>query len=249
MQIRTIALTLVPAAFVGWAPAQSVSLAGTATGSSQIAEFDLTGAFSQIDFGDGTPGDSDGLFNVANPSQAFASVDMFPNEQSFGIGSLTYDIGSVTGVGVETVAATGIDLGLLWAIGSATTDISDVALGLQFFDAPTSFVFGALDGGDTLTFTDGVLTSIDIEITAAFIVDYSFAGAATSYDGTFAISGNAFSLFIDESVGNIPTAFGPAPQSRFLADISGTIDSVVPAPGAATLFGFAGLAGFRRRRA
>ncbi|MEO0512563.1 MAG: hypothetical protein AAF108_06655 [Planctomycetota bacterium] len=227
---------------------QTVSLAGTADGTGRIAEFNITGSFSQIDLGDGGPNDNDGFFNVDNPSQMFGAGNMFPNEQAFGIGSLGFDAGSVTGVGIETVAATGIDLSSLWSSGSATSDISDAALRAQFFEAPTSFVFGALDGADTLTFTDGALTSIDISITASFVVDYTFAGAPTSYDGTFSISGNRFALFIDETEFDVQTAFGPQPQSRFLADVRGTVAAVVPAPYSAAPIAMGGLLAGRRRR-
>lgn len=228
--------------------AQSISLAGTADGASQIAEFNITGVFSQIDQGDGSASDSDGFFNVANPSQMFGSGNMFPNEQAFGIGNLDYDTGLLTGVGVETVSATGIDLSQLWAAGSSTTDISDAALGLQFFDAPRSFEFGALDATDTLTFTDGVLTSIDIEIAASFVIDYTFAGSPVSYDGTFSIAGNSFSLFIDDTLFDVPSAFGVQDESRFLADVSGTIAAVIPSPVSAAPLSLGGLLAARRRR-
>ena len=228
--------------------AQTVSLAGTAEGTSRIAEFNITGVFSQIDKGDGSVNDSDGFFNVADETQMFGSGNMFPNEQAFGVGNLSFDAGLITGVGVETVAATGIDLGQLWSAGSSTSDISDAALGLQFFDAPRSLDFGSLDAADTLTFTDGVLTSIDIEITASFVVDYTFAGSPVSYDGTFSISGNRFALLIDDTLFDVPSAFGLQPESRFLANVGGTIDAVVPSPASVATLSLAGvLTGCRRR--
>jgi len=230
------------------AAAQTVDLASTARGDSRISEFDLTGAFAQINFGDGGPGDADGAYSVVDNSGPFGSaLDVFPNESAFGLGNLTYDDSGFTGVGVEVLSVTTLDLGQLFTPGSSATDISGVDLSNFFFSAPVNFAFGPLDTGDTLTFTDGVLTSIDVSIDASFIVDLTFAGQPTSFDGTFSITGNQFSLFIDETEFDVPTAFGTAPQSRFLADINGRVDAVIPAPGAVAVFGAAGAFGARRR--
>lgn len=228
---------------------QTISLAGEADGSSRISEFDLTGAFAQIDFGDGGPGDADGAYSVADETGPFGSaLDVFPNETNFGVGNLMFDDSTLTGFGVETLTIGAIDLGQLFTPASLTSDISGVALSNFFFSAPVDFVFGSLDASDTVTFTDGVLTSIDLSIDASFLVDLTFAGQGRSFDGAFSISGNRFSLFIDETEFNVPTVFGVAPQSRIVVDISGTVAAVIPAPGAAAFLAVAGAFAARRRR-
>lgn len=247
MRATTGWLVTAAAAQTAFASGGVISLAGIADGASRIAEYDLTGSFAQINFGDGSPGDSDGLYSIVDPTIQFGSIDLFPGERSFGLGGLTYDAAGVTGSGVETVAVTGIDLGQLWAAGSATTDISDVALGLFFFEAPRAFSFGPLDANDTVTFVDGVLTSIDLEIDAALSLDLTFGGDPVTWDGSFTISGSEFSLFIDETEFDVPTAFGTQPQSRLVVDIGGTI-TAVPSPGAAGLAGVFACAIVRRRR-
>ncbi|MEM9374212.1 MAG: PEP-CTERM sorting domain-containing protein [Planctomycetota bacterium] len=230
------------------ANAQTIDLAGTAAGDSRISEFAVTGSFAQIDMGDGSPGDADGLYSVVDGA-SFGIIDVFPNETAFGLGDLTYDAGSLTGSGVETVAVTNIDLSDFWASGSSTTDVSDAGLALWFFGAPTAFNFGGLDAADTVTFTDGVLTSIDIQMDAALTIDYTFTGNPFSYDGTFSISGADFTLSIDDTVTGIPNPFGgPDIDSRLVADIRGTVAAVVPAPSSGALLGLGLIASARRRQ-
>lgn len=236
--------------------AQTIDLAGQADPNSFVAEYNITGSQAQINFGDGTPGDDDGMYDVTNLSTQFGSADVFPNEDNFSIGSLTYDTGAVTGVGVENVAVTGLDLSGFWSpdpsrtAGGAptvTSDISDQALGLWLFNAPGSIDFGLLDGADTVTFTNGALTSIDLSVDASFIVDYTFAGSPTSYDGTFSITGADFSFQIDETETSVPTAFGVVPASRFVADVTGTINAV-PEPTTALVLLGGGVGLLIRRR-
>lgn len=238
------------------AQAQIINLAGQADPTSFMAEYDITGVQAQINFGDGTAGDADGLYNVADLSQSFGSADVFPRESNFSIGSLSYNDGAITGSGVETSAVTGLDLSGFWTAdpnrdgsggATVTSDISDHALGLWFFNAPGSIGFGALDAADTVTFTDGVLTSIDLSVSASFIVDYTFAGSSTSYDGSFSISGADFAFQIDETELNVPTSIGSSPQSRFVADVSGTINAV-PEPASALIVLGGGMGLLARRK-
>ncbi|MEM8756686.1 MAG: hypothetical protein AAGF47_02765 [Planctomycetota bacterium] len=226
---------------VGTASGQTIDLAATAATDGRIAEYQITGSFAEIGL------DPDGLYDVNDPGTQFQAIDLFPNEAAFGLGALSYDNSALAGVGTETVPVTGIDLSSLWSSGSATTDISDAALGLWFFDAPRSFQFGALDAADTVTFVNGVIQSVNLTIDASFVVDYSFAGAATAYDGVFSITGDTFALAIDEIEFDVQTFLGPVPASRFELDISGRIASI-PAPGTAAGLALAGLLATRRRR-
>ncbi|WP_264501515.1 hypothetical protein [Luteolibacter flavescens] len=206
---------------------------------SVLAEDFATGGFSRINGGTGAPGDRDGLFTwsgYTDPSsvtiQSTSSLldgyavgtgwDLFPYETEFLIGSITYDDTLVDNVGVDVVPITSIDLGDLWAPGSSTTDISDTALDLWFFDGPVSFSFGALDANDTVTFTNGVLTSINLSITASFSA--SVYGNTPTWNGTFSISGDDVALSIDDTE---TVSYGIfAGTSRFIADVFGTADEV-----------------------
>lgn len=235
------------AGVAGSAAAQTIDLAGVADGDSRISEFQATASYAQINLGSGAPGDADGLYSTVDDAP-FGVVDVFPNETAFGIGDLTYDVGAVTGSGVETVAVTAIDLSDLWSAGSSTTDISGAAFGLWFGGFPTDFVFGAVDGSDTVTFTDGVLTSIDLEIDASFQLDTTgVGGPVATWDGTFSISGADFALAIDDIFFGLPTFTGPV-DSQFVADITGTINAVPAPSGALGVLGLALVGTARRRR-
>ncbi|MEM7081958.1 MAG: hypothetical protein AAF465_04440 [Pseudomonadota bacterium] len=243
--------------------AASVSLASFMSADSYMAETSFSGAFAQIGRGDGSlgsvgalTGDNDGLYNFADfgepDPQAFGGVDLFPREQNFEVGSLTYDDSQLNGSGTETVQITGIDLSAFWtadparldnspgAVPTVLSDISDQAIGLWLFNNPGGISFGGLDSNDTLTFVDGVLTSIDLSITTQFTVE-SFTTLV--FDGTFTISGSALSYMINDS----------AAGSTFIADLNGEVLAVsqVPVPPALVLLPSAlallGLSGRRRR--
>jgi len=211
----------------------AVPLAATVAATSQVAEYNLTESFAAIEKGDGTPGDGDGLFNVNDPDQRFGSpVDVFPREGAFVVGELSFDAGQLTGCDTESTAITALDLGELWAAGEDDADISASALALWLFEAPYSLAFGALDESDTVTFTDGVLTSIDLEVTFTFTVDFTFgAGSATSYVGTLAVQGATLALSIDDTQTDVETAQGTVPESRVVFDITGSLSEVTASLG------------------
>jgi hypothetical protein len=206
-----------------------------------LSEDQLIGGFGRINLGDGTTGDGDAIYDIGdindpNPTLLGSPVDLFPREASFLVGSL--ETGPVTGSGTETVAITSIDLGEFWTSGQ-TGDLSDPALGLMFFDAPRSISFGALDGGDTATYVDGVLTSIDLNITTAFHLDLpaqtgcfiTSAAAETQplvWNGTLSIAGNQFSYQIDDVEDFIDPNTQQAKQSNLIIDLTGTVDAVEP---------------------
>ena len=231
-----------------------------------MSENAATGAFARINLGDGSlgsvganTGDADGTYNIANignpdPGSLFGSpTELFPRETNFNVGSLTYDENDISGIGVETTAITSLDLGEFWTADPERTaagpsaptvvsDISDFAIGIWFFNGPGGISFGGLDAFDTVTFTDGVLTSIDLNITTAFTIDVF--GSALSYDGIFSITGSDISYQINDTES---TFIG---DSTFVADVSGTVNAVVPEPTAGILFGasLTAIALFRRRR-
>jgi hypothetical protein len=237
--IFAVAAALACLLFATAAQADTVTLETTTDSTGYISEDQLTGAFGRINLGDGTAGDADALYDIGdiddpNPSLLGSPVDLFPREADFLVGSLETD--PITGSGTETVAITSIDLGEFWT-SAQTGDISDPALGIWFFDAPRSISFGALDGGDTATYVDGVLTSIDLNITTAFNLDLPAQGgcfitSAVSetqslvWNGTFSITGNQLSYQIDDVEDFVDPNTQQPKQSNLIIDLTGTVDAV-----------------------
>ncbi len=186
-----------------------------------------------------------------SPTATGTGWDLFPRETNFQVGNLTFDDTGFTGIGTETFTVTAIDLSGLWtsdpnrtvgtpgSMPSKISDISDHAIGLWFFGSPGGISFGALDAADTITFTNGILTSIDIDITTVFTISaYNVA-----WDGNFSISGRDISYQINDTAG-IP-GFG---LSTFVADLNGTVNAVIPEPSTALLGALGVLFLARRRR-
>ncbi|MDF3128869.1 hypothetical protein P0Y35_06655 [Kiritimatiellaeota bacterium B1221] len=215
--------------------AANISLASTMNASSYIAET-LTETFI-ISNGTGTVGN--GYTGDDDSDPAFGSaINLFPRETNWNVGTISYNEALVSGTGTETVAITSIDLGELWTSDpkrtdtdapfepTAESDISDFALGLWLFNQEGGITFGNLDAADQVTFQDGVLTSIDMQIDMQFWWSPAFVGGGpTYYDGTFAISGGNISLQITDTE-TVPI-YGP---STLTMDMTGSV-TAVPEPG------------------
>lgn len=212
----------------GPVPAGAVSLASDVTPDSQIAEVHLTGSQARISFGDGSPGDIDGLFDVNDPSIMYGpGFDVFPREGDFQVGSLGFDATGATGCLAETLPVTTLDLSELWTDGSSATDISGRAMTRWLFGLEVTMRFGDLDPADTVTFTDGILTSVDVEVAVELEVPYGAGiSAPTVYGGTLTFRGDDLSLSMDDTAVDIQTALGVQPQSRMIIDIEGTVIAV-----------------------
>ncbi len=227
-----------------------ISLASSMDPAGGLTENAVTGSQARINLGTGLPGDNDGLYDINNSATPFGAIDLFPSEAAFSVGSITVDAGAVSGFGVEVAAVTAIDLSGLWASGSATTDISDAALDLWLFEVPNSFTFSALDVADTATFTNGVLTSIDVSLDAQY---NSFDGASNpiTWNGTFSISGDTLALTFNDTQ-NFDTGFFGVVPSTFTSDLTGTVNAVgnyvIPEPATMTLLAL-GMGAVMRRRA
>lgn len=245
----------------------SVSLGATMNGNSYFSEDLITVGYSRINLGNGSlgsanalTGDRDGHYLLPggghtpatdpNPQPVGSGWDMFPRETQFSIGSLIFDNAGFTGIGTEVFSITSLDLSAFWKADpnrtntsqgppTVVSDISDYAIGLWFFNGPGQITFGALDASDTVTFTDGVLTSINLQITTAFSVQ-GF-GTPAVWDGTFSVTGANLSYQINDSAA---TFMG---NSTFVADLTGTVNSVIPEPSALALLGLAGLITANRR--
>lgn len=92
---------------------------------------------------------------------------------------------------------------------------------------------------DTVTFINGQLASINLQIPTTFMVDI---GMPLEWNGMFSISGNQLAYSISDTQ---ETFIGP---STFTANLTGTVNAVIPEPSAALLGAIGVLSLFRRRR-
>ena len=229
--------------------AASLSLESTMDGNSVIKDYDFSGSFGQINKGANSGIDADAYWNINNPAQRFGGGinevnDMYPNEGDFVVGSLDFDASLVTTTGVATFPIQGVTLDL-------SNDLRAVSLRSFFFGNADSvdFSLGGFDATDTITFTDQLLTSIDIE--TSFTMTVSAGEISLPYSGTFAISGSALTIDMDQT--NPTPGFTLSGTSRFVFDFDGVVDGVgvtsVPEP-SGVLFLIGGLiaGSFKRRR-
>lgn len=261
--MKTLLLVLLLGLSAASGYSATISLASSMDGNSYLYESAYTGGYSRINLGNGSlgsaganTGDRDGHYGVTSgytpatdptPTSLGSGWDLFPREANFLVGSLNYDESLVSLSGVSTVAITSINLTEFWkadpnrtsaSVGNPPTvvsDISDQAIGLWLFGLGGGISFGDLDAGDTITFTDGVLTSIDLSITT------TFSASALSWNGTFSISGD-----------DIAYKIGTFGSSQFVADLNGTVNAVgiynaVPEPSALALLALAGASLASRR--
>ncbi|MEM6688621.1 MAG: PEP-CTERM sorting domain-containing protein [Planctomycetota bacterium] len=167
--------------------------------------------------------------------QQGTGVTIFPNQELFSLGNLTFDDSAATGVGTEVFSIIGFG-GLDFAQNIADDDAI-----LNNFTA-TPYVTSVSNLSGTVTFENGGLDSIDL--TSDITFSYLTTAGVFSYDGAFDIVANEFSLFVDDT-----DAFGFG-GVRLIWDASGTVTATaIPEPGsllalaAGTLFSAA-----RRRR-
>jgi len=237
--------------------AASLSLFSLMDSTSSISEDALTGIDFQIGAGDGTV--ANGKSGDRDNVPAFGDdINIFPREQNFQVGTLTFDASGISGIGNETVLITSLDLGAFWSAdpnrtsssasddATVLSDISDFAIGLWLFNGPGGIGFGALDTSDSVTFTNGVLTSVDVNLTTTFSVE-AF-GTPVVWSGVFSIAGDDISYQINDTQ---TTGFG---SSTLVFDLEGTVNSVgtyaIPEPSSLILMmvAFVGMIGVIRKR-
>ncbi|MEM9480532.1 MAG: hypothetical protein AAGA58_12835 [Verrucomicrobiota bacterium] len=244
---RTLTLSLVLGALLANAQAvTTISLASLMDPNGGFTIAPIPTGRVQINLGDGTPGDRDGRWLPTDTSVPVggAGFDAFPNEENFSVGSLDYDEALIFGTGVETIPILSLDLSGL------QTDVDHVAMAAADITGLQAWQFGAIDAGDTVTFTDGVLTSIDVDVTAdAAIADFDtfLGGPLKVFNGNLVFSGNDISWTIldTEFINAFPIADG---NSTLDWNLSGTVLSVIPEPSSGLLALAAASLVFRRRR-
>ncbi|MEM1293928.1 MAG: hypothetical protein AAGH89_01095 [Verrucomicrobiota bacterium] len=241
------------------------------SGDSYVSESARTGSFAMISLGDGSingspndgddafAGDRDGLYDLndlgsPNPFQFGGGLDIFPTETAFSIGALTYDESQVLPVGASNFAISSIALDLS----------SDINMTNWFAFTPTgAYSFGALDAADTITFQDGILSGVDLEVDLFFALDTTNIASltdatvtSTTWQGTFSISGSDISLQINENqlvadpFGGVPIGgFPPGADvsSTFTLNATGTVNAI-PEPSGLVLVALVTIPGFLIRR-
>ena len=189
------------------AKASVVDLNLIANGDGRWYEY-FSDAFCQVDGGPsypGAPGGFDGLYQTSQlPTYTTlgGGTVCFPNGANFGnVGTVTVDDSALTGSGTESAPITNLQINFADSIadndaivGGYTTTISNES--------------------GTVTYENGVATSIDLTSDVELIYDFSAFGVGpVSYNGTFNIAANAFTLFVDDNLDTIV---------RYKWDVSGT---------------------------
>lgn len=164
-------------------------------------------------------------FYLISQLPAYASVgqpggvDAFPNDNSFDLGTLTYDDAELSGTGVEIAPVTAYEVE--FDISIADDESVSNTVENQGYETTVSDLTG------TVEFTAGTLTSIDLQATITFTYDFSgFSLGMLDYVGTIALDGDRFELLVDDTnlVGGGTTEF------RYEWDAGGVIDQVQDAP-------------------
>lgn len=188
-----------------------------------VSENMATGAVASIDFGDDLPGDADGLYNINDTADQFGSIDLFPSEGAFAVGSATVDTTAACAPGENVVEAETFDVSGLWEMGSSDTDVSDAALTLWFLDRQSTWTFTPSGDAPSLTFNDGVLTAID----ATFVFEWSIDDSDPMQDdplwtGTLTFAGDTVSLQLND-VAEVNTGFNTV-DSTIIVNLQGVVD-------------------------
>lgn len=181
---------------------QSVSLNAIGDQSSAYYEYYSDG-FARIDQRDPAPNEfRQRLHQISNPSVSYGALDVFPNDEQFRFGSVSYDdAGLVNGYG--KVPVTAVNLGI-------TKDPADPAyLNWQRFTTTTELH----DFSGWVTVYDNQAVSVELNASIDIITTGALGSTIPGvYPGTFSIDGNRFGV----NVAGAPVldlAFGTGPFS------------------------------------
>lgn len=192
------------------------------------------------------PGTNDGFFQITNPTTQFGAANVFVNDNDFSSSySLIYDDSTaLNGVGVEVRSVTGFTLDF-------DSDIADAD-----FISNTGYTTTSTNVAGTVTFTDGVLTSIDTtsDITFDLGPNPFNPSVNVAYSGSFDIVGNNWSLLVNvplDGQGEFDLAAAQPKIGSFDFevgwDVTGTVTNVIPEPASASLILLAGVSGLAVR--
>lgn len=168
-------------------------------------------------------------------AQLSRDIDVLPNDGNFfDAVSLQYDDASISGVGVEVVSAV-----------SMTTNFNQHVPGEHAVFA-TAYTENVNSVNGSITFTDGVLSSIDLTADLIFAWNSVPGGGVLSFVGQLIFNGDAFSLLVGDNensvIGNLD----------YVWEFDGHVTAItaVPVPAGLVLFLSGGMlmAAFVRRR-
>ncbi len=224
--------------------------AGAATKSIQLyATMDTNGYYteSQIVGGGGSIGfdygvnHADSLFTFDNahfstdPNEggsyiyeegelAGTAIKVFPNDENFNWGTISYDDSTVTPTGTSYATITSDNLDVSDSIdqGFTGTGLAEV-----FFDSECPITFSGVSG--TITFVNGVVSSVSLTATVHFEVTvdvpypYSliFPDTFAEYTGSFTIVNNAVQFSMNST--DYDLFYYPLLSSTFVWDLPGTL--------------------------
>lgn len=203
----------------------TLSLASLMDQASGMSEDQITGSLAAIEKGTGEPGDADGLYDVNDPDTMFGSLDVFPNEADFAVGTLTYDRDVVCDEGEIIVPVDSVEIAGLWTAGSATTDINDEAL-TAWFTYDHSLDLGPVEDGATVRFVDGELVSIDLTAGLSLTVDLPDDDTDPVWEGSLVIAGSQISALIDDTEQEVDLGIFGVVDSRLVLELTGDVLAV-----------------------
>ena len=193
-----------------------ISLSGTADPTSAYYEY-YSDAFAQIALRDPPPNEHRQRFHaISNPSVVYGGLDLFPNDELMNFGALSYDDGALVG-GNGTAAITDLALGI-------TANPLDLAYRNWARFEMSTYLTGY---SGTVTYSQGILTSIDLFATVELRGTLLGSTVEGVYAGSFSISGNQFVVDIEDDP-IIDTIFAPEGAPVHLAwQFTGTMDAVL----------------------
>jgi len=241
------AITLIAVQAAQVASAASLSLDGT-VGSNDFIRFinepTATNSYpfdfaeAVISRGTGAAGDVDGWYDQAGVLIPFQDQDVFPNETSFTIGTITFADVSPTFTG--TTPITGFTDAIFDFGGAGPRDIESAYITNITMNAPN-----AADGttADFVEFINGDLADIQLSLNGFIFLNPGFGTEAFLFD--LVVDGNDVSLTANATSPDLGGSFG----NTLVVDIQGVNNvTFVPEPSSALLLALGGSLLFFRRR-